>query len=112
MNEERIDLDPLADWRREERVERVVSRVMRSTSRRPAPRSDLLGAILLLGRPALAAAVFVALGSLATTARGAEREAAVITVGSALGVPTSAERAIRGNRVVDPREMLAILGEM
>lgn len=112
MKEERIDLDPLAEWQREARAERVIRSVMRAATTTPAPRSDLLAAILLLGRPALAAAVVLALGSLAATARSAEHEFDAITIGGALGVPTSAERAIRGDRVVDAREMLVILGEM
>lgn len=112
MKEERIDLDPLADWQREVRAHRVVHGVMQAVSTRPAPRLDLLGAILRLGRPALAAAAVLALGTWFVTAQGADRHVAAITVGAALGVPTSVERVIRGESAVDARDMLAILGEM
>lgn len=112
MKEERIDLDPLTDWEQEIRAERVIRRVMRSTVAQPGPRTDLLAAILLLGRPALAVASTVALVALVATARPGERPDTLITVGAALGVPPSVERVIRGEHAVDAGEMLAILGEM
>jgi hypothetical protein len=112
MKDEFVDLEPLADWRVQARGERVIGAVLEAASARAAPRGDLVASILILGRPALAAAVILAVATVAATAVPAKPGGDPITIGGALGVPPSGERAIRGERAVDAREMLAILEEM
>lgn len=109
MNEEPNHWDALFDDVAV-REERVVRSVLRALSSRATPSSDVWRAILVFGRPALAAAAAAAvIAGLAP--RAAPHASRPPTVGAALGLPLAAERVIHRAEPASAHELLAALQE-
>lgn len=111
MTDERLDLAALFDARSAEREERVVRNIMNALATRARPRADVWSAILVVGRPALAAAAALALMAAMAPAPGPTTPHRPPTVGAALGLPLAVERVIHRAEPASAQELLAALQE-
>lgn len=109
MKDERIDFDALLGDARAGGADRFVDSVMAAVMTRPAPRADFAAAVRRVAGPALViAALAVTLVRLVPSGAGPASRPAP-TVGTALGIPAAADRAIRGSQPVTARQLLAAL---